>query len=43
MNNPSWLSRPRALVGVAILAIAAAAMLSGGAGASASKPKIAYL
>ena len=43
MNNPSWLSRPRALAAVAILAIATAAMLSGGAGASTSNPKIAYL
>ena len=43
MNNPSWLSRSRAVIGVAILAIATAAMISGGAGASTSNPKIAYL
>ena len=43
MNNPSWLSRPRAFVAVAILAIATASVISGGAGASTSNPKIAYL
>jgi ribose transport system substrate-binding protein len=43
VNNPSWLSRPRAVVAVAILAIATASAISGGAGASTTKPKIAYL
>jgi len=43
VKNPSWLLRPRATAALTILAIAAAAMLSGSAGASTSNPKIAYL
>jgi ribose transport system substrate-binding protein len=43
VNNVSWLTRTRAVLAVAVLAVAAAATISGGAAAGSSKPKIAYL
>jgi ribose transport system substrate-binding protein len=43
VNNASWLTRTRAVIAVAVLAVAAAATISGGAAAGSSSPKIAYL
>jgi len=43
VNNASWLTRTRAVTAVAVLAVAAAATISGGAAAGSSTPKIAYL